>query len=369
MTILKNDPRVAIQVAVTGSHFAPEFGRTIDDIHADGFTIHAEAPCFPAYDAALSVAEAVASALGGLARAFSRMTPDLVVVLGDRFETLAAAQAALLMHVPIAHVHGGELTEGMVDDAIRHAITKMASLHFVAAPAYAGRVIQMGEAPERVFLVGSPGVEAALSLERTPATVLDKFLGLPLRDPVFLVTLHPDASQACPEETARALLTALDAFPAARVVMTGVNADVGYSTIVRELAEYARKRSDRVTLHASLGQIRYLSVMARAAVVVGNSSSGLIEAPALGVPTVNIGDRQVGRLRAPSVIDSPARADAIVAAIATALDPEFRVNLRTESPYGSQGGTSAAIADALISADLEQLRIKRFYDQDKPKWQ
>lgn len=363
MREIRKDPAFALQVVATGAHLAPRFGMTVKEIEADGFAVDARVDLGLDADTPLATAAATGRAVGGIARELARLAPDLVVVLGDRYEILAAAQAAFLLGLPIAHIHGGEATEGAMDDSIRHAITKLSHLHFPAAAPYAGRIVQMGEVPARVFTVGALGVDAARALEPIPAGDLDQDLGLALRDPVLLVTYHPVTLREDGEGAAvNALLAALDKFDDARIVITGVNADPGRAAVAERLTAYVAKRAERVTLHESLGQRRYLSVMRRAAAVVGNSSSGIIEAPALGVPTVNIGARQQGRLRAMSVIDCNESADGIAAAVAQALDPVFRAKVAGQSlPYGG-GGTAVKIAAVLKTADLGRLARKPFHD-------
>lgn len=360
---IKSDPAFALQIVATGAHLSPRFGMTVREIEADGFTVDARVEIGVEDDTPLAAAEAAGRAAAGVARELARLAPDLIVFLGDRYEILAAAQAALLLGVPIAHIHGGEITEGAMDDSIRHAITKMAALHFPAAEPYARRIIQMGEDPERVFTVGALGVEAALSLPALPADQLDRDLGLPLRDPVLLVTYHPVTLRKGGEGPAvDALLEALDEFPKARIVITGVNADPGHAAISARFSAYAANKPDRASVHESLGQRRYLSVMRRAAAVIGNSSSGIIEAPALGVPTVNIGDRQKGRLKAPSVIDCGETANGIADAVARAIAPQFHARIAGQAPPYGGGGTAAKIAAVLKGVDLSRLGAKRFHD-------
>ncbi len=363
MREIKNDPAFSLQLVATGAHLAPRFGMTITDIEADGFAVDARVDLGLGEDTPLATAAATGRGVGGIAREMARLAPDWVVVLGDRYEILAAAQAAFLLGLPVAHIHGGEVTEGAMDDSIRHAITKLSHLHFAAAEPYAKRIVQMGEAPTRVFNVGALGVEAALALNPMPPGELDRNLGLALRDPVLLVTYHPVTLRDGDEGAAvDALLAALDKFGEARVVVTGVNADPGRAAVAGRLAAYAASRAERATIHESLGQRRYLSAMRRAAAVVGNSSSGLIEAPVLGVPTVNIGARQKGRLRARSVIDCGESADEIAAAIARALDPAFRAKIAGQPlPYGG-GGSAAKIAAVLKTADPGRFKRKPFHD-------
>jgi UDP-N-acetylglucosamine 2-epimerase (non-hydrolysing) len=364
---LAADPAFALQIAVTGSHLDPRFGGTAEEIRGQGFAIDAEAPLSLPDDGRLAIASATGSALSGLAKAYARLTPDVIVLLGDRYEIFAAAAAGLLMNIPLAHIHGGEITEGAVDDHLRHAITKMATLHFAAAEPYAKRIIQMGEAPERVFVTGAPGVDAALSLQMLDRETLGRDLGQPLSHPLLLVTYHPVTLRTDDEGPAiDALLEALDETPGARIVITGVNADAGREKIEARLEAFAASRKPRVTLHASLGQARYLSVMKEADAVIGNSSSGIIEAPAMGVPTVDIGNRQGGRLKAPSVISCGESKAAIAKAITQALDPAFRASIQSQTPPYGGGGAAKRMKEILAASGQLLRRPKRFYDLSAP---
>ena len=363
MQEIRDDPALALQTVVTGAHLEPAFGLTVGEIEADGFAIDARVPMDLAGDSPVAVAAAMGRVLSGIASELDRLRPDVVVLLGDRYEVLAAACAAVLVGRPIAHIHGGELTEGAMDDSFRHAVTKLAHLHFAAAKPYAQRILQMGETSERVFVVGALGVDAVRMSGPAEPAELDGTLGLALRDPVLLVTYHPVTRRVGTDSAAlEALLDALDRQPKARVVITGVNADPGRAPIARRLADYAAARAERVSVHDSLGQRAYLSVMRCATAVVGNSSSGLVEAPAFGVPTVNIGKRQAGRLKARSVIDCGESADEIAAAIARARDPAFKASYAGQTlPYGG-GGVARTIASRLKSTDLAALRAKPFRD-------
>ena len=304
MKEMQADPCIDLQLLVSGSHLAPEFGETWRQITADGFAIDAQVDMCLSSDEPVAVAKSMALGLAGFAEALDRLKPDLLVVLGDRYEALAAAEAAMLLRVPIAHIHGGEATEGAIDDSIRHAITKMAHLHFAAAELYRERILQLGEAPERVFTVGAPGLDHIDNTKLIDRRELERELGFQFGDRNLLVTYHPATlDPASPAAAVRRLLDALDRMPEVRVIMTKSNADVGGRAINAAIDDYASQRPGRVLAVSSLGQQRYLSVMAQVDAVVGNSSSGIIEAPAMGKPTVNIGPRQQGRVRAPSVID------------------------------------------------------------------
>jgi UDP-N-acetylglucosamine 2-epimerase (non-hydrolysing)/GDP/UDP-N,N'-diacetylbacillosamine 2-epimerase (hydrolysing) len=297
----------------------------------------------------------------GMADALDRLRPDVLVVLGDRFETLAAAQAALLARIPIAHIHGGETTEGAIDESIRHAITKMAHLHFVAATAFRRRVVQLGEHPDRVVESGAPGLDFIRQVDVMSRSELEASLDFELGEPTLLVTYHPATLQdRDPSESVQNLLNALDHFPEAHVVFTKANADTHGRIINERIEAYAQSR-EHARLYASLGQRRYVSALHHVDVVVGNSSSGIIEAPAIPVPTVNLGDRQKGRPRAKSVIDCIETEESIVDAMHTALSSAFRETLSgVRSPYGD-GYATSRIVRHLKTADLSTT-VKRFYD-------
>lgn len=355
-----------LQLVVTGMHLSTEFGSTHRAIEDDGFTIDARVDMLLASDEPRAIVKSVGLGTIGFADAYARLSPDIVVVLGDRFEILAAAQAALLMRVPLAHLHGGEISEGAIDDSMRHALTKMASLHFVAAEEYRRRVIQMGEQPTHVFDFGAPGLDAIREMPLLGRDELATELGLALDGSVFLVTYHPatlgdtDAVAAT-----KSLCRALDHFSDARIVVTKPNADASGRAIAHTLDAWAETRKDRVVVRTSLGQQRYFSAMGLARVVVGNSSSGLIEAPAFRVPTVNVGPRQDGRMKAQSVIDCAEDEASIIAAIERALSPEHADVVKTMvPPYGTGSDASRRIAEVLVSIPLQSLTKKRFFDVD-----
>jgi UDP-hydrolysing UDP-N-acetyl-D-glucosamine 2-epimerase len=357
------DPALRLQVAATGMHLSHRFGHTVDVIARDGFAVDARIPFDLEDSTPAAIARQTGLAMAGFVDAFAALAPDVVVVLGDRFEILAAAEAAALMHLPLAHIHGGELTEGMLDDAIRHAISKMAHLHFPAADAYARRLMQMGESPERIHMVGAPGLD---HLTRTPLLTraeLEERLGFSLSGgPLLLVTYHPTTLGHDHAWAADQLVRALQGVPDARIVLTGVNADPGNRPMRERFERFAAETPGRVLIRESLGQQNYLSTMRLADAVVGNSSSGLIEAPAVRVPTINIGSRQDGRLKAASVVDCGEDAAAIASAIAHVLDPAFRAALPAELSLYGQGDASRRIKDVLASAPLDKLLVKRFHD-------
>ena len=354
---------LTLQTLVTGQHLDARFGETWHDIEDEGFTINAKIDLDLGDDTPLAAARAVGHAVERVSEALARIEPDIVLVLGDRFEILGAAEAALMLNIPLAHVHGGEVTEAAVDDAIRHAITKMARLHFCAAEPYAKRLRQMGEDPAHIHMVGAPGLDHLDTLTRLSRDTLASDLGIALPAPVFVVTHHPVTLQLDHGAAEiSAVVDALNGFDTATMVFTGVNSDPGHSVMRDALNAFAHRDQTRRCVVESLGYKRYLSLLAIADVVIGNSSSGLIEAPAIGVPTVNIGDRQKGRLRGPLVIDCAAESDAIGTAITMALDPSFKEAAdRADPPYG-RGGAGAKIANRLAEVSLISLKQKSFHD-------
>lgn len=363
MQRIDHHPALTLQVAVTGMHLVPAFGETWREIVADGFAMAARIDCLQAADTPAAMARAIALATLGFSEAFERLQPELIVVLGDRFEIFAAAQAALCLRLPIAHIHGGELTTGALDDALRHAITKFSQLHFVACETYRQRVIQLGEAPERVWNVGAPALDNLRSLALpAPGEVLAS-LDLPTKRPYLLVTYHPETLAEISVETQiDSLLDALAPRSEYSIILTGANADPGHARIAERLSAFAATHPARVRLVASLGQKRYLAALQGCAAVLGNSSSGIIEAPAAGVPTINIGQRQGGRLRAPSVIDVPAKAAAIGQALERALSADFQaLAARRMSPFGD-GTAYQRMLDILCQLTPAQLAPKHFFD-------
>jgi UDP-N-acetylglucosamine 2-epimerase (non-hydrolysing)/GDP/UDP-N,N'-diacetylbacillosamine 2-epimerase (hydrolysing) len=361
MKDINADPGLKLQLLVSGSHLAAEFGETWRQIEADGFMIDAKVDMQLGKDDPVSIAKSMGLCLAGCAEALERLQPDVFVLLGDRYEALAAAEAAMLLRIPIAHIHGGEASEGVIDDAIRHAITKMAHLHFPAADVYRERIIQLGEDPARVFAVGAPGLDHLVHTPLIDRAQLERELDLKFSKRTLLVTYHPvTLDRAGSAASVQRLLAALDRFPDATVVMTKANADIEGRVVNALVDEYAAARKGRVLAVTSLGQRRYLSTMAIADAVIGNSSSGIIEAPAMGKPTVNIGPRQDGRARAPSIIDCGDDTEAIASAIEQALSPSMQaLGARKESPY--KAGASKRIKHVLATARLQGLLNKSFH--------
>jgi len=363
LAALRADPGFELRLVVCAMHLSATFGLTYREIEADGFAIDRRVEMAPDADTAAGVTKSIGRGCIGFADAFAELKPDLLVLLGDRYEILAAAAAALVARIPVAHIHGGELTEGAIDDAIRHAVTKMSHLHFCAAEPYRQRVIQLGEAPERAFTVGALGLDNLAAIPLMSRHELETDLDFRFGDRMVVVTYHPATLEAGdPAAGLAALLKALDRFPELRAVITYPNADAGANALIDGIEAYAARRKGRVLLVKSLGTRRYLSLVAQAAAIIGNSSSGIIEVPSFRVPTVNLGTRQRGRLRARSIVDCAEEPEAILRAIQTALSSEFRAGfMGMANPYGD-GKTAPRILERLRAADLEALPMKRFYD-------
>lgn len=363
MARIRQTPGLELQVIATGAHLAPEFGSTYREIEGDGFRIDARIEMLLASDTWVGVTKAVGLGVIGFADAFDRLTPDIVVLLGDRFEILAAAQGALFSGASIAHISGGEVTEGSVDDTIRHCVTKMARYHFVAAEPYRQRVIQLGESPDCVFNFGDPAPDDINELKLLDRRELRAAVGLDATRDFFLVTYHPTTTgDSDPAGELQALFDALDRFPTQSVLITKSNADAGGRQINSMIDRYAGTHGGRVVAAPSLGRLKFLSAMKDCSSVVGNSSAGIVEAPFMHVPAVNIGSRQSGRLRATSVIDCAPDCAGIVEAIKRALSEPFKaIAAGTVSPYGD-GNASARIVKKLSEVEIDRRHPKRFYD-------
>lgn len=352
-------------VVATNMHLNPDFGMTVNEIEADGIPVAARVPMHAADTSPQAVAVSTAQCLEGMAEAFARLQPDMVLILGDRYEMLAVATAATVMRIPLAHIAGGEVSEGAFDDNIRHALTKLSSLHFTATDDYRRRVIQMGEQPSHVIYAGALGVENLMDLpDEVPLDELEAFTGVPLTQDTLLVTFHPATLDTAdtPANRCRALLDALDRFPQSPVLITYPNNDPGGAEIIALIDEYAKKHPGRCSVVPSLGRRRYLSALKHIGAVVGNSSSGIVEVPSAGIPTVDIGIRQRGRTASDSVIHCGDSADEIAVAIALALSPQGRERAeKAKNPY-CKPGTAALIARTLAETPLTSLAPKRFYD-------
>ena len=360
---INDDAELTLQIIATGMHLSPEFGLTYREIEKDGFQIARKVEMLTSSDTSVGIAKSMGLGMIGFADALDDLKPDLIVVLGDRFEIFAAVSAAMVACIPIAHLSGGETTEGAFDEAIRHSITKMSHLHFVAAEEYRQRVIQLGEQPERVFLVGGLGIDNINRLKLLDRAALEASLDFKLGPKNLLITFHPVTleNQSSGQQMSE-LLTALDQLGEdTHLIFTMPNADNGGRELI-EMVENFVATHKNARAYTSLGQLRFLSAVKLVDGVVGNSSSGLAEVPSFATGTVNIGDRQRGRLKAQSVIDCAPQSQAIFEAIGKLYNAEYRQALQSVvNPYGN-GGASQKIVQILRNHDLSDVLKKSFYD-------
>ncbi|MDD2798224.1 MAG: UDP-N-acetylglucosamine 2-epimerase [Bacteroidales bacterium] len=364
MFAIKADPELQLQVIATNMHLSAEFGNTYQEILNDGFVIDKKVEMLQSTDSANAICKSIGKGAMGFADAYEELNPDLIVVLGDRYEMIAIVSAALFCRIPVAHIHGGEITEGAYDDAVRHAVTKMSHLHFASTESYRNRIIQMGEQPETVFNVGAMGVDAIRSLKLMPKEALEDSLGFTFSSPTALITFHPVTldNQMSSLEQLSNLLTVLRAKKELCCLFTYPNSDTDGRQIIEMINAFVEENKERSFCIPSLGQFRYFSALKQVDFVLGNSSSGIIEVPSFGIPTVNIGIRQKGRLRAESVIDCAPSVEGISKAIDNALNTEFaRFAKEVENPY-FRPDSAQQILHILKTADLSQILQKRFYD-------
>ena len=355
-------PDMQLQIIATNMHLSPEFGLTYREIEADGFHIDKKVEMLLSSDTRNATTKSLGLGIIGFADAFEDLAPDMVVILGDRYEMLGAASAALLYGIPIAHISGGDVTEGAYDDAIRHSISKMSHLHFTSAEEYRQRVIQLGEQPDRVFNFGAIGLDNMRQIQFLDRQSLEQSIGFEIGEDCILVTYHPVTMERNSAETQfGALLEAIDRV-GCRVIFTKPNSDSDGRIIIKMIDEYVAANSDKSACYTSLGYVRYLSALQFVKAAVGNSSSGILEVPSFGIPTVNIGDRQKGRLRADSVIDCNTDVDSIEKAIRGALSQEWQTIARNVANPYEQPDTVARIFEVLQQCDLSQMKQKRFYD-------
>jgi UDP-hydrolysing UDP-N-acetyl-D-glucosamine 2-epimerase len=359
--LLQNDDRFNTCVFACGAHLSPEFGYTINELEGDGVKNITPVEMLMSSNSRIGVAKSVGIATISFADAFSRANLDALIVLGDRYEILAASQTAMLLDIPLIHIHGGEVTEGAFDDAIRHSITKMANVHFPATEEFADRIKQLGENPESIFVVGSPGVDNILNGPRMGKAKLEKSLGFELNSPLALVTYHPVTKALNSyENDISPLVAAIKSNPQITYIITYPNADGGGNDIIEQWQTISSLPNIKIV--PSLGFIRYLSVMEYVDFVIGNSSSGIIETPSFHVCTINIGSRQNGRPRALSVIDVNMNENDISVAIKKSCDRNFQNTLKnTVNPYG-EGGTAQAIVNILTKLNMADFRVKTFTD-------
>ncbi|MBQ7199608.1 MAG: UDP-N-acetylglucosamine 2-epimerase (hydrolyzing) [Selenomonadaceae bacterium] len=365
MKEIQADESLQLQIVATGTHLSPEFGLTYKNIEQDGFKIDEKVEMLLSGDTHVAITKSMGVELIGFADVFDRLKPDIAVVLGDRYELLTAVAAALIANIPVAHIHGGEITEGAIDDSIRHSITKMAQLHFVSIAEHRRRVIQMGENPERVYEVGATGFDNIVKLNLLSLKELEDSVNFLLGDKFFLVTYHPVTVESYQKSDALLnLFKALDNFEDYKVLITKSNGDVGGRNINKKIDEYVANQPNRICCSTSLGQLRYLSAMKYCTAVVGNSSSGIWETPVFKKPTVNLGARQKNRHREISIIDCDENFDSIKSAIEKSISKEFQEKISTlQIPY-TDGMVAVRIKDVLKNIPLENLFRKKFFDYD-----
>ena len=360
---ITDDPELELQNIATNMHLSPEFGLTYREIERQGFRINRKVEMLLSSDSANATGKSVGLATIGFADAYEELAPDMLLVLGDRYEILAAVTAALFYKIPVAHLHGGEVTEGAYDDAIRHAITKMSHLHFTSTEEYRRRVIQLGEQPERVFHVGAIGIDNIRHIALLDKKVLEEQLDFPFDRKTVLVTYHPETLDAIPvEEQFRNLLEALDDRQDIRILFTLPNSDTGGRIIVRMIEEFVARNKQRARAYTSLGQLRYLSALRFVAAVVGNSSSGILEVPSFGKPTLDIGNRQKGRLAANSVVHCGVSGAEISEGLNRVLSDAFaKQTACVQNPYEKED-SALEILKILKNYPLDGIVQKTFYD-------
>lgn len=362
MDLIQGSEELELQIIATGAHLSPEFGLTYKQIEADGFIINEKIEILLSSDTPSSIVKTMGLAMNGLADVIPRLQPDMFVILGDRYEMLAIAAAITIFKIPILHLHGGEITEGAYDDAIRHAITKLSHLHFTSTEEYRNRVIQMGEEPDRVFNVGAIGLDNIADLKLFDRAELEKDLNIRFLKYNYQVTFHPETlSDLSSEEQFQILLDAIEEQEDSFFVFTKANADTDGRIINQMIDTYVAKNPNKAKAFLSLGTLRFLSVVKQSTAIVGNSSSGILEAPSLHTATINIGDRQKGRTQAKSIVNVSCDRNEIMDGFEAVKERSFKDNLKNlDNPYYN-GGASPKIVKVI--QDLNQLSsLKRFYN-------
>ncbi len=366
MREIEADENLELQIIATGMHLSPEFGLTYKEIEKE-FKINKKIEMLLSSDTSVGISKSMGLAQISFAEAYDELKPDILIVLGDRYEIFAASSVAMIARIPIAHLHGGETTEGAFDEAIRHSITKMSHIHFTATEEYKNRVIQLGEHPPRVFNVGGMGIENIKRLKLLSRNEFEKSIDFNLNKKNILVTFHPvTLENSTAKEQFQELLEAIDELRDTNIIFTKANSDTDGRVINQMIDEYVAKHSYKSIAFASLGQLRYLSAMQYMDAVVGNSSSGLLEAPSFKIGTINIGDRQKGRIKAQSVIDCEPNKNEILKAFDKLYSHKFKQLLKKSiSPYGD-GCASTKIIEEIKKIDLSDILKKSFYDLKSP---
>lgn len=363
LKLLEEDKDVTLQLIVTGMHLSPEFGLTYREIEKAGFHIDKKIEMLLSSDTEVGISKSMGLAQISFSEAFEELKPNVVVLLGDRFEIFSAASAAMIVKIPIGHIHGGETTEGAVDESIRHAITKMSHLHFTATEIYRNRVVQMGEDPKKVFNVGTPGLDNIYHSKLLDRQEFEESIAFTLNKINLLITFHPVTLE---NKTSRhqfeELLAAISEMESTHFIFTKPNADANGRIIIQLIDDFVARNPERSCSFISLGHLRYLSALKHVDVILGNSSSGLTEAPSFKVATVDIGDRQKGRIKAESVISCKPQRESIADSIKKALSADFQNKLsKVRNPYG-EGGASAKIVEILKNYDYSEILKKQFFD-------
>ncbi|MFU1858161.1 UDP-N-acetylglucosamine 2-epimerase [Sphingobacterium sp. NGMCC 1.201703] len=363
MLELRNYSEFKLQVLVTGAHLSPEFGLTYRFLEQDGFSIDEKVEMLLSSDSANGIVKSMGVGMIGYADAFARLSPDAIVILGDRYEMLSVASSAAIFNIPIIHLHGGEITEGAYDDAIRHAISKLSALHFTSTEEYRQRVIQMGEHPDKVYNVGAIGLDNISSLPLMEKEQIEESLGIKFKKYNYQVTFHPETlSNISSQHQFNELLSAIEEQKDSYFIFTKANADTDGRIINQMIDEYVSKNPNKASAYNSLGSLRFLSVVKMCDAIIGNSSSGIIEAPSLHTPTINIGDRQRGRTQAGSILNCDVDKAEILRCFEKVNEPEFKaVVSRILNPYGN-GGTAQKIIEVISKVNFKELHTKAFYN-------
>ena len=364
MQLVKDDEQLNLQIIATGMHLSSEFGCTINEIIKSGFEVDKQLECILSSDSSVGVSKSIGLAMIGFADAYRDLMPDLVVVLGDRTEILAAVIAAAMANIPIAHIHGGETTEGAYDEAIRHSITKFSHLHFTATEVYRKRVIQLGEQPERVYNVGAIGLDSIKNLRLMTRQEFEASIDFVLAKRNVLVTYHPVTLEAeNPREVFQNVLNVLDELEETNVIFTHANSDKNGRVINEMIGQYVKKNKHKAAGFASLGQLRYLSALQYVDFVIGNSSSGIIEVPSFNIPTINIGDRQKGRIAPESVLHCEGDLQSLQQAVQQVITPKFKSRIQQQKQIFGIGNTAEKIVQVIKNNEKIDLK-KSFYNID-----
>ncbi|MCW8310905.1 UDP-N-acetylglucosamine 2-epimerase [Sphingobacterium sp. InxBP1] len=362
MDVIQHSDELELQIVVTGAHLSPEFGLTYRQIEADGFIINEKVEILLSSDSASGIVKTMGLAMNGMADVLPRLKSDMLVILGDRYEILAVASAATIFKIPIVHLHGGEITEGAYDDSIRHAITKLSHLHFTSTEEYRKRIIQMGEEPDRVYNVGAIGLDNITNLKLMSRMDLEEDLGVRFLNYNYQITFHPETLSALnSQEQFQILLDAIEKQEDSFFIFTKANADTDSRIINKMIDNYIAKNPNKAKAFESLGTLRFLSVVKECTAIVGNSSSGILEAPSLGTPTLNIGNRQLGRLQCQSIVNVSCSFNDIIRGFEKIKSIKFRNCLRDlENPYYN-GGAAPKIVE-VIERYQQQDTVKKFYN-------